>query len=229
MEMEKFTPGFPEDEMATEKKPFFSVVIATYNRKNTILRAIDSLLLQTEKDWEAIIVDDGSTDNTYCKLDDLLEKHSNIHYIKHENKGAAEAKNSGLKIAEGKFFTFLDSDDEYTPDHLESRKKILLENPAVQFLSGGIKIIGSPFVPDRFNSDEQVHLDQCEIGGTFFICKKLFYELNGFRKIHLGEDADLFDRILNAGYVMMKTDLPTYIYHKETEGSITNMFEKPGK
>ncbi|HET6990822.1 MAG TPA: glycosyltransferase family A protein [Bacteroidia bacterium] len=207
--------------------PFFSVVIATYNRKSTILRAVNSLLNQTEKDWEAIIVDDGSTDNTFSALREILATHKNIKYIKQDNKGAAATKNVGLQHSSGKFFTFLDSDDEYEPLHLASRKKILEENPSAKFLSGGIKIIGSPYVPDRFDSNKQIHLDNCEIGGTFFICKELLYSLNGFNNIHLGEDADLFERIKKTGSIMLKTDIPTYIYHRETEGSITNLFVKP--
>lgn len=207
----------------SETRPFFSVIIATYNRQDTILRAIHSLIAQTETDWEAIIVDDGSTDNTYFEIRGLLEKHRNIKYVKQKNKGAAASKNRGIQHAQGLFFTFLDSDDEYECLHLESRKKILLNNPELKFLSGGLKIIGSPYVPDRFNISEQIHLDKCEIGGTFFIEKEILYSLKGFNNILLGEDADLYDRVLKTGVPMLKTDLPTYIYHRETEGSVTNL------
>ncbi len=208
------------------KSAFFSIVIATYNREKTIVRALNSLINQTETDWEAIIVDDGSTDNTFLKIRELLEKNSNIKYLKQGNRGAAASKNIGLQNAKGKFFTFLDSDDEYEPNHLESRKRILNENPGAEFLSGGLRIIGNPFVPDRFNSSKQIHLDKCEIGGTFFILKELFFFLKGFHDIHLGEDADLYERVLKSGKLMLKTEIPTYIYHKETEGSVTNLFNK---
>ena len=213
-----------EGEISSERLPFFSVIIATFNRKSTIIRAINSLISQTETDWEAIIVDDGSTDNTYFEIHELLQNHRNIKYVKQKNKGAAESKNRGIQHGKGMFFTFLDSDDEYEPLHLESRKKIINENPGLQFLSGGLKIIGSPFVPDRFNPSQQIHLDKCEIGGTFFIEKELLYSLKGFNNILLGEDSDLFDRVVKTGKFMLKTDLPTYIYHRETEGSVTNLF-----
>ncbi len=205
-----------------EKSPFFSVIIATFNRKATIIRAINSLIAQTETDWEAIIVDDGSTDDTYFEIHGLLKKYSNIRYVRQNNKGAAESKNRGIQHAKGLYFTFLDSDDEYDCSHLESRKRIILEQPAVKFLSGGLTIIGSPFVPDRFNLSQQIHLDKCEIGGTFFIEKELLYSLKGFNNILLGEDADLFERVVNANARMLKTDIPTYIYHRDTEGSVTN-------
>lgn len=215
--------SYSEKNVSQEKLPFFSVIIATFNRKATIIRAINSLIIQTENDWEAIIVDDGSTDNTYLEIRSILEKHRNIKYVKQVNKGAAESKNRGIQHAQGRFFTFLDSDDEYEPSHLKSRKNIFNENSGLQFLSGGLKIIGSPFVPDRFNSSKQIHLDNCEIGGTFFIEKELLYSLKGFNNILLGEDADLFDRVKNSGATMQKTNLPTYIYHRETEGSVTNL------
>ncbi len=207
----------------SEKAPFFSVIIATYNRKATIVRAINSLISQTETDWEAIVIDDGSIDDTRLEINKLLQDHKNIKYLKQSNKGAAESKNTGIQLAKGSFFTFLDSDDEYESSHLESRKKILLENPELKFLSGGLKVIGSPFVPDRFNSSKQIHLDNCEVGGTFFIEKELMSHLKGFNNILLGEDSDLYDRVLKTGSSMHKTELPTYIYHKETEGSVTNL------
>ncbi len=203
--------------------PFFSVIIATFNRKATIIRAINSLISQTETDWEAIIVDDGSTDNTHLEIHKLLEKNRNIKYVRQKNKGAAESKNRGIQHAKGKYFTFLDSDDEYECSHLESRKKILIENQDLKFLSGGLKIIGSPFVPDRFDLSKQIHLDNCEVGGTFFIEKELLYSLKGFNNILLGEDSDLYDRVVKTLVPMFKTNLPTYIYHKETEGSVTNL------
>ena len=210
------------EKITSEELPFFSVIIATFNRKATIIRAINSLIAQTEKEWEAIIVDDGSTDNTYLELHKLLEKHRNIKYVKQKNKGAAASKNRGIQHAKGLFFTFLDSDDEYESSHLASRKKIILVNPDLKFLSGGLKIIGSPYVPDRFNSSQKIHLDKCEIGGTFFIEKELLYSLKGFNNILLGEDADLYDRVIKTNASMLKTTIPTYIYYRDTEGSVTN-------
>jgi predicted glycosyltransferase involved in capsule biosynthesis len=180
---------FVEEKKTVEKPPFFSVIIATFNRKSTIIRALHSLLAQTETDWEAIVVDDGSTDDTYSEIRSLLEQHKKINYLKQKNKGAAECKNRGIQHARGLYFTFL---------------------------------------PDRFNPSQQIHLDNCEIGGTFFIEKELLYSLKGFQNILLGEDADLFERVAKTNAIMLKTDLPTYIYHRETEGSVTNLFVTMG-
>ena len=142
------------------------------------------------------------------------------------HSGEAMSKNSGMYSSFGKFISFLDSDDEYYPTHLESRKTILKQNPFVRFLYGGADIIGNQFVPDRFNYEKRINLNDCVIGGTFFIERSVLFNLNGFREIQLGTDADLFDRAMKVGINMKETDLQTYIYHRETEDSITNKLYK---
>jgi hypothetical protein len=89
-------------------------------------------------------------------------------------------------------------------------------------LHGGLKIIGNQYVPDRFDNSKKVHLKECVAGGTFFIERNVVSSLNGYNEIHIGTDADLFDRAKAAQFEMMKTDIPTYIYHHETQDSITN-------
>lgn len=202
--------------------PFFSVIITSYNRATLLKRALDSLLGQTEKDWEAIVINDGSTDHTHFVMQPYLKRNKNIIYIRQKSMGATLSKNQGILQAKGKFVTFLDSDDEYSPEHLETRKALLIKNNEVEFLYGGVKVIGSEYVPDRHNYQKMVHLSTCAIGGTFFIKKQMSLLLNGFIEMPLGSDGDLFERAYNMGINMMKTELPTYIYHRETLNSITN-------
>jgi glycosyltransferase involved in cell wall biosynthesis len=202
--------------------PFFSVVIATYNREKLLPRALNSLFSQTEKNWEAIIVDDESTDQTYVRILPYLGLCPNLRYIQQAHSGEPITKNTGIWAATGKFVTFLDSDDEYAPSHLESRKTILLQHPEVKFLYGGATILGNQYVPDRFDQSKKINLNNCAIGGTFFVEKDLLISLNGLKNIYLGTDADLLDRAKNAGIHVLETKLPTYIYHHETEDSITN-------
>lgn len=202
--------------------PLFSIVIATYNRAELLKRALESLISQTETDWEALVVDDGSTDGTYDKILPFLKRCSQIKYIKKRHSGEASTKNEGVWSAKGKFISFLDSDDEYDPNHLASRKAILLENPEVNFLYGGVRILGNQFVPDRFDHSHIIDLNDCAIGGSFFIERKVLADLKGFREITLGTDADLFERAKKLPINMMEVNEPTYIYHHENEDSITN-------
>jgi glycosyltransferase involved in cell wall biosynthesis len=206
--------------------PYFSIIISTYNRAYIIMRALDSLLSQTEKDWEAIVVDDESTDSTLIQILPYLTANHKIRYIRKTHSGEALSKNAGINSATGQYISFLDSDDEYDPSHLQSRKAILMQDSSVKFLYGGARIIGHQYVPDRFDNSKKVNLKDCVIGGTFFIERNLLLKLKGFSNINLGTDADLFDRVAESGALMKETKIPTYIYHYENEDSITNILLK---
>lgn len=96
----------------------FSVIITTYNRKDFVINAVNSVLSQTINDLEIIVVDDGSTDGTQ---DELLKRFNNqIVYIYQENRERGAARNIGIKSAKGEYIVWLDSDDEWYPDHLET-------------------------------------------------------------------------------------------------------------
>lgn len=104
------------------EKPLISVIIPTYNRDNSLKRSIDSVLNQTFKDFEVIVIDDDSTDDTESIVKNFNDPR--IKYIKHkENRGAGAARNTGIKNARGKFIAFQDSDDEWLPEKLEKQIK----------------------------------------------------------------------------------------------------------
>lgn len=96
-------------------QPLVSIIIPTYNRAATISKAIDSALHQTYKNFEIIVVDDGSKDDT----SDILKKYDTITRIYQQNGGQASARNAGLKQAKGSLISSLDSDDIWYPDFLE--------------------------------------------------------------------------------------------------------------
>lgn len=207
---------------------FFSVIITTYNRSRVLTNALESLISQSESDWEALIVDDGSTDDTHSVVQKYLEAYP-ISYIKQENKGEESAKNTGIRAARGKYITFLDSDDAYHPDHLKKRKLILQKHPEIDLLHGGFKVIGDEYVPDRFNPQRKIHLSECAVGGTFLVRRKLLLALNGFQKVAIGTDADLLARMNQFGAKIHKVDYPTYIYNRETPDSLTHSFSRKHK
>jgi glycosyltransferase involved in cell wall biosynthesis len=103
--------------------PKVSVIIPTYNRANLLPRAIKSVLNQTFRDFELIIVDDGSTDNTRELVERFQKKDSRIKYFYKENGGPGSARNFGVKNARGNFVIFLDSDDMFLSGLLEEEIK----------------------------------------------------------------------------------------------------------
>lgn len=100
-------------------KPFFSIVIPVYNRRNFIVRTIDSVLNQTFLNFEIIVVDDGSTDNSKELILNKYSNESRIKYFFKLNEERGAARNFGFKLATGTFVVFLDSDDIYLNNHLQ--------------------------------------------------------------------------------------------------------------
>ncbi|MBK7095787.1 MAG: glycosyltransferase family 2 protein [Saprospiraceae bacterium] len=96
----------------------FSIIMPTYNRANMIATAIESVLKQTYKNWELIIVNDGSTDDTAEVLKYYTSNDCTIKHLYQENKGRSSARNAGIELAEGKYACFLDDDDYYLENFL---------------------------------------------------------------------------------------------------------------
>jgi len=112
-----------------EKKPTVSVIIPTYNRANWVARSIQSVLNQTFQDFEIIIVDDASADSTAEVINSFGDPR--IRYIRHEqNRGGAAARNTGIRMARGKYIAFQDSDDEWLPEKLSKQIKVIESVPA---------------------------------------------------------------------------------------------------
>ena len=108
--------------------PLVSVVIPTYNRANIVTKAVDSILAQTYTDYEIIVVDDGSVDDTR----EVLARYGDrIRYIFQQNSGVSAARNAGILSAMGRWITFLDSDDEWLPTKLEKQIQIATNNPSI--------------------------------------------------------------------------------------------------
>lgn len=109
--------------------PHVSVIIPTYNRAHLIGATIASVLEQTYSDFEVIVVDDGSTDQTELVISRISD--SRLRYVRQPNCGRSKARNHGLSLARGKYITFLDSDDLYLPGKIELQVNYLVSHPDV--------------------------------------------------------------------------------------------------
>jgi glycosyltransferase involved in cell wall biosynthesis len=109
----------------TSKYPLVSVIIPTYNRGWILKEAVESVLSQTYENYELIVVDDGSTDNTRL----LLRSFKDIRLVSQENKGVSAARNRGIEAATGDYLAFLDSDDLWLPEKLDSQMAFFHAHP----------------------------------------------------------------------------------------------------
>lgn len=100
--------------------PFFSVIIPSYNRASLISKTISSVINQSFSDWECILVDDGSIDNTKEVVDALISQDARIKYVFQDNAERSAARNNGITQAKGDYVCFLDSDDFYLENHLQN-------------------------------------------------------------------------------------------------------------
>lgn len=166
--------------------PIVSVIIPTYNRAHVVNQAIESVLRQTHQDYEIIVVDDCSTDNTEEVIKDYVD--SRIHYLRHEqNHGAPWARNSGAKIARGKYLAFLDSDDFWYPEFLERQLSVLGDlPPTVGMTCNGLirktdeSIRIMKFINRALTFDENLIHGAGICTSSFVVRKSAFQKIGGF-------------------------------------------------
>lgn len=180
-----------------------SVIIPSFNRSTVIARAIDSVLNQSYKNFELIIIDDGSTDSTDAVVESFI-KNDKIKYFRQPNLGVSAARNLGASKASGDWLAFLDSDDEWHSDKLLTQVNFLKENESLKiaytdeiWIRNGVKV-NKKLIHQKFGGwifDKCVH--QCFIApSSVILSSKLFFEMGGFdRDFKVCEDYDLWLKI----------------------------------
>lgn len=204
--------------MAQHLPPKISVIIPTYNRRQFLARAIDSVLGQTCRDFELIVVDDGSTDNTARCVAAYGEQ---VRYIYQANRGPAAARNTGIGAAGGALIAFLDSDDLFAPEKLAVQQAAMDDRPEYlishtdeiwyrrgQLLNQKKK----HFRPYGFIFD--VCLKLCVVGmSTVMVRRELFERIGYFdEELLCCEDYDLWLRA-SVLFPFLKVDRPLTIKH----------------
>ena len=186
-----------------------SVIIPTYNRAEHVTKAIDSVLAQTYTDYEIIVVDDGSTDNTKELLLPYMDR---IRYIYQENAGVSAARNNGIRAASGRWIAFLDSDDIWFPDKLSRQMGSLARTGAKVCFTNVIwnsKEAGKSLRDETYKgkySDDEVFYEPLEllfhrsslhnVLSAVVIESRLLARVGCFdERISYGEDIRLFVRL----------------------------------
>lgn len=195
--------------------------MSVYNTPFSLVkRAIDSVLNQDFTDFELIIIDDGSDNATENDILNYAIQHENkITYLRHKNRSQSESINRGILISNSEFITVIDADDEYKPNHLST---CLAEMMSLDLIASTTETVVNQesdyYVPDRFDTNQVVHVDDCILFATLFGKKEVFTKLN-FQDMY-GADAHFYERA-EQEFLVKKLDLRTYIYYRNNLDSLT--------
>ena len=187
----------------------FSVVIPAYNASGTLAETLDAMLGQRFDDWECIVVDDGSTDDTRAIAESYAGRDSRVQVIAQANRGTGGAYNTGVSAATAEWVTICSADDVLLPTHLESMAHAIEANPAIDILScngyylrsdGSRTLVypGRKGAVSRSWSLEDL-FDRCFYSVGACYRRSLFERVGGYREDIYGEDYDFWLRAMAAG------------------------------
>lgn len=198
--------------------PLISIIMPAYNCEKFIGEAITSVIEQTYKSWELIVIDDGSSDNTVRIIKRFSNKHDRIQlYINEKNQGVSETRNKGISLANGDWIAFLDSDDMWEKTKLEKQIGHAQKMNA-EFLFTGSSYInefgnyyrGKFEVPDKV-SYEKLRL-QNVISCSSVLLKKKFFDSIKMERDDMHEDYAVWLRVLKTGVCAFGINEPLLIY-----------------
>lgn len=206
----------------------FSVIIPLYNKAPYIKKALNSVLCQTFKDYELIIVDDGSTDESYLIAKESLEGTKvNYSLIQQENAGVSTARNNGVAASKGNYVCFLDADDWWAPTFLEKMNSFIDDYPDAGIYGTNYYYVKNGRQRICVTTAETGYINYCRVyaeklqmplwTGAVCIPRRVFEEFGGFRPhLKLGEDFDLWIRI-SLKYKVAFLNAPLAYYFQDSE------------
>lgn len=190
----------------------FSVVIPLYNKAPYVVKAIESVFSQTFADYELVIMDDGSSDNSSAVAAKAIEGRTNCQFYRQQNAGVSMARNNAVARSKGDYLCFLDADDWWAPTFLEEMDRLIDEFPDAGIYGTGYMIVNETRHKTRIapigvkTGFEQGYINYCQVYArtlampltsiSVAIPRHIFFEMHGFPKmVKLGEDFLLWARI----------------------------------
>lgn len=201
-------------------KPVISIIMAVYNCEDTIKEAIDSIIFQTFKNWELIVCDDGSNDNTLKILNEYAKVNTNIKVLFNKsNKKLPYSLNKCLKYANGEYIARMDGDDLSASDRLEKQYNYLISHPEIDVVGTGMKVFDEN---GFYGVREPMLIPESSILGkgvpfyhaTIMMKKDVYDKLNGYslsKRAIRCEDVDLWFRFFSNGFV--GENINEYLYY----------------
>ncbi|MFH1662242.1 MAG: glycosyltransferase family 2 protein [Candidatus Falkowbacteria bacterium] len=177
--------------MIFNNSPLVSVIIPTYNRAGLLKKSVGSVLSQTFKDFEIIIINDGSTDNTENVIKSFND--SRIKYIKNKkNRGAGAARNIGIKIARGDYIAFQDSDDEWLPEKLKKQIEVFKSvSPSVGVVYSGYLLFKNNkkiYIPLKKYKKRSGNIHKELLSGSFVGTSTMLVKKECFEKVGMFDE-----------------------------------------
>lgn len=195
-----------------------SIVMPAYNCEESVAESIESVIHQTYQNWELLVLDDGSKDNTLKIINKFERKDSRIKSLPNEvNKGVSATRNRGIELAKGNWIAFLDSDDMWEPSKLEKQMKVAKEKLA-DFLFTGASYVNENGEPYKgiFEVPKEVTYkklrNQNVISCSSVLVKKKYFENIKMEKDEMHEDYAVWLRILKLGVIAHGVNEPLLIY-----------------
>ena len=184
-------------------QPLVSVIVPCYKHAEFLPEALDSVLVQQYQNWECIIVNDGSPDNTEAVAQAWLAKDARFKYVKQENKGLAESRNTGIRNSSGKYILPLDADDRIGPAYLQDAVKVLEDNPRIKVVECEVQIFGelNYFWRRPLYSFKRLLLCNGLVSTSVFR-RKDYDAVGGYDSVMYQEDWDFWIRFLVDGGVV---------------------------
>lgn len=211
--------------------PVFSVIIPAYNAGLTLGSTVASVLNQSFADFEVLIIDDGSSDNTVGVALHLAAKDTRIRAVSQANAGVSHARNFGAALARGRWLAFLDADDQWSPDKLERHHALHHADPMLDASFGRVEFCrdeGGAMCAGRTTSSvPQGYLDAADVvtenpvctASNFVINAEVFEELGGFDgSMNYAEDQEILVRLLSDGGTLRGIDAPLVRYRLSENG-----------
>lgn len=205
-----------------DSAPLVSVIMPTYNRATLIGESLDSLVSQTYENWECIIVDDGSTDQTKQVVNAYIVRDSRFHYFKKQNEGTAIARNYAVSRSQGTYILPLDSDDLIGDTYMEKAVKIFSQNDNLSLVYSKAKKFGvetGEWHLPEFQFDKFLIYNM--IFNSTLFKRKDFDAVGGYMPKNRLEDWDLWIKILKLGGEIYQIPETLYYYRTHERHSIT--------
>jgi glycosyltransferase involved in cell wall biosynthesis len=211
--------------------PLISIIVPCCNQASFLSEALDSVYNQTFKNWECIIVNDGSSDNTKEVALSWTNKDERFKYLEKENGGLSSARNAGIKLSRTKYIFPFDADDKLDNTYIEKAIKVLLNDDSIEVLTSKVQFFGIRDnvyeLPDY--TFETLLLRNCFIACSIFK-KDSYVRVGGYdENLKSFEDWDFWISILKDGGKAHVIDEVLYYYRKHEVNSLSNRFYSDGE